>query len=52
MHRSKVFSDARRANNIPAGMRMAAEQARAGDRIVVCGSFLAVAPAMQALGLY
>jgi dihydrofolate synthase / folylpolyglutamate synthase len=50
--RSKVFSDARRANNIPAGMRMAAEQARAGDRIVVCGSFLAVAPAMQALGLY
>jgi folylpolyglutamate synthase/dihydropteroate synthase len=34
------------------GMRMAAAQAHAGDRIVVCGSFLTVAPAMQALGLY
>jgi hypothetical protein len=33
-------------------MRQAARAARAGDRIVVCGSFLAVAPALQQLGLY
>jgi hypothetical protein len=33
-------------------MQRAAEHARPGDRIVVCGSFLAVAPAMQRLGLY
>jgi dihydrofolate synthase/folylpolyglutamate synthase len=50
--RSEVFSGARQATNINAGMRIAAEQAQAGDRIVVCGSFLTVAPAMQALGLY
>ncbi len=50
--RSQVFSSALQAGSIPEGMRMAAQQARAGDRIVVCGSFLAVAPALQALGLY
>jgi dihydrofolate synthase/folylpolyglutamate synthase len=50
--RSDIFSSARQASGIHDGMRMAAQQARAGDRIVVCGSFLAVAPALQALGLY
>jgi dihydrofolate synthase/folylpolyglutamate synthase len=50
--RSGIFKGARQATNIREGMRMAAGQSRAGDRIVVCGSFLAVAPAMQALGLY
>jgi hypothetical protein len=33
-------------------MRLAAASAQPGDRIVVCGSFLAVAPAMQQLGIY
>ena len=50
--RSEVFREARQATDIQEGMRMAAQQAKAGDRIVVCGSFLTVAPAMQALGLY
>ncbi len=50
--RSEIFTGARQATDIQEGMRMAAEQAHAGDRIVVCGSFLTVAPAMQALGLY
>jgi dihydrofolate synthase/folylpolyglutamate synthase len=50
--RSEVFRNARQAIDVHAGMRMAAAQAHAGDRIVVCGSFLTVAPAMQALGLY
>jgi dihydrofolate synthase / folylpolyglutamate synthase len=50
--RSGVLRGARQAASIVDGMRMAAAQAREGDRIVVCGSFLAVAPALQALGLY
>jgi dihydrofolate synthase/folylpolyglutamate synthase len=50
--RSPVFANARLATDIAAGMREAAGAARAGDRIVVCGSFLAVAPALQQLGLY
>ncbi|MEO8307146.1 MAG: bifunctional tetrahydrofolate synthase/dihydrofolate synthase [Pseudomonadota bacterium] len=50
--RSEIFRDAQQAKNIEEGMRIAAGQAHAGDRIVVCGSFLTVAPAMQALGLY
>jgi dihydrofolate synthase / folylpolyglutamate synthase len=50
--RSPVFANARLATDIAAGMREAAGVARASDRIVVCGSFLAVAPAMQQLGLY
>jgi dihydrofolate synthase / folylpolyglutamate synthase len=50
--RSDVFRGAQQAATIREGMRLAATQARAGDRIVVCGSFLAVAPALQALGLY
>jgi dihydrofolate synthase/folylpolyglutamate synthase len=50
--RSPVFANAHLAGDIAAGMRQAARAARAGDRIVVCGSFLAVAPALQQLGLY
>jgi dihydrofolate synthase / folylpolyglutamate synthase len=50
--RSDIFRGAQQAASIQDGMRLAAAQARAGDRIVVCGSFLAVAPALQALGLY
>ncbi len=47
-----VFADAELASDIAAGMRQAASAARPGDRIVVCGSFLAVAPALHQLGLY
>lgn len=50
--RSPVFAEARLAADIATGMREAAATAQAGDRIVVCGSFLAVAPALQQLGLY
>lgn len=50
--RTPVFSDAGVAQDIVSGMRLAAMAADPGDRIVVCGSFLAVAPAMQALGIY
>jgi dihydrofolate synthase/folylpolyglutamate synthase len=49
--RSAVFNDAVLATDIVHGMHVAAARARPGDRIVVCGSFLAVAPAMQLLGL-
>ena len=52
LSRSEVFSGARQAASVPEGMRMAAQEACSGDRIVVCGSFLVVAPALQALGLY
>jgi len=50
--RSPVFATATQAADIAAGMRAAASAARSGDRIVVCGSFLAVAPALQQLGLH
>ncbi len=50
--RSPLFTDATLAGDIADGMRLAALAARAGDRIVVCGSFLAVAPALQRLGIY
>ena len=49
--RSPVFAGAQQAADISQGMSLAAQAARPGDRIVVCGSFLAVAPAMQRLGL-
>jgi dihydrofolate synthase/folylpolyglutamate synthase len=49
--RSPVFRDAVLAADIVSGMHAAAARAQTGDRIVVCGSFLAVAPAMQRLGL-
>jgi folylpolyglutamate synthase/dihydropteroate synthase len=47
-----VFASAALAEDIGAGMHAAAAMAREGDRIVVCGSFLSVAPALQLLGLY
>jgi dihydrofolate synthase/folylpolyglutamate synthase len=50
--RSAVFSEATQCADIAAGMRAAAAAASPGDRIVVCGSFLAVAPALEQLGLY
>lgn len=50
--RSAVFARAHAAADIREGMLVAAGLARTGDRILVCGSFLAVTPAMQALGLY
>jgi dihydrofolate synthase / folylpolyglutamate synthase len=50
--RSPVFAAAGLADDICAGMRAAAQVAQEGDRIVVCGSFLSVAPALQQLGLY
>ncbi len=50
--RSPVFAHAALAVDVAAGMRQAAAGAERGDRIVVCGSFLTVAPAMQLLGLH
>jgi dihydrofolate synthase / folylpolyglutamate synthase len=50
--RTEVFATARQATDIRTGMHAAAGRAQPGDRIVVCGSFLAVGPAMQQLGLY
>jgi len=50
--RAPQFAAAARCEDITAGMAAAAAESRAGDRIVVCGSFLAVAPAMERLGLY
>jgi dihydrofolate synthase/folylpolyglutamate synthase len=50
--RSPLFAGATLCEDVPAGMRAAAAAARPGDRIVVCGSFLVVAPALAQLGLY
>lgn len=50
--RSAVFAGAREAVDIPAGIALARALASSGDRIVVCGSFLAVAPALAMLRLY
>jgi len=50
--RSPLFAGATLARDIGDGMRRAARAAGPDDRIVVCGSFLAVAPAMQQLGIY
>jgi len=50
--RAPVFASAHQAADVAAGMRLAASLARAGDRIVVCGSFLTVTPALELLGLY
>jgi dihydrofolate synthase/folylpolyglutamate synthase len=48
--RSPFFADALLADDVAAGVARARELARPGDRVVVCGSFLAVAPALAALG--
>jgi dihydrofolate synthase/folylpolyglutamate synthase len=50
--RSPVFAGATLAEDVATGMRHAAAAARPGDRIVVCGSFLTVTPALRELGLY
>ena len=50
--RSRHFASARLAQDIEAGIRLARSLAQPGDRVVVCGSFLAVAPALEVLGLY
>lgn len=50
--RAPEFAAAVLCQDIGAGMRAAAAEAQPGDRIVVCGSFLAVAPALEHLGLY
>jgi dihydrofolate synthase / folylpolyglutamate synthase len=50
--RSRHFAAARLAQDIDSGIRLARSLARPGDRVVVCGSFLAVAPALKVLGLY
>jgi dihydrofolate synthase / folylpolyglutamate synthase len=52
VRRSPHFAAARLAADIPAGIELARSLARPGDRIVVCGSFLAVSPALKSLGLY
>jgi dihydrofolate synthase/folylpolyglutamate synthase len=39
------------ARDVPEACRMARESARAGDRIVVFGSFLTVGPALEVLGI-
>jgi dihydrofolate synthase/folylpolyglutamate synthase len=49
--RSPHFAGAEQVADIAAGVRLARQLAAPGDRVVVCGSFLAVAPAMAALGL-
>jgi dihydrofolate synthase/folylpolyglutamate synthase len=50
--RSRHFVSARLAQDIESGIRLARSLAQPGDRVVVCGSFLAVAPALKVLGLY
>lgn len=47
--RAPQFAGAQLAQDIAAGVARAQAQAVPGDRVVVCGSFLAVAPALQAL---
>ena len=41
-----------RAGKVDAATRRAAQLARPGDRVVVCGSFHTVGPALQARQLY
>jgi dihydrofolate synthase/folylpolyglutamate synthase len=50
--RSGVFAGAARCTDVTGAMHAAGAAARPGDRIVVCGSFLVVGPALQLLGLY
>jgi dihydrofolate synthase/folylpolyglutamate synthase len=50
--RSPVFAGAALVGDVAAGMRAAAAAAQPGDRILVCGSFLTVAPALTLLGLH
>ncbi len=50
--RSPLWSDALLVADVKEGMALAARLAAPADRIVVCGSFLTVAPALEWLGLY
>ena len=50
--RSPLLEKAATADDVRSGMRLAAARVRPGDRIVVCGSFLTVTPALEYLGLY
>ena len=50
--RAPEFHAAKLAQDVAEGMRIAASLARTGDRIVVCGSFFTVTPALELLGLY
>jgi len=50
--RAPEFADAQQVADVRAGMHAAASRSRPGDRIVVCGSFLSVTPALECLGLY
>ncbi len=52
LERTPLLVSALTAPDIRTGMQIAARKAQSGDRIVVCGSFLAVTPALEALGLY
>jgi dihydrofolate synthase/folylpolyglutamate synthase len=47
--RSPVFAGARLAIDVEAGIAQARASASPGDRVVVCGSFLVVAPALRLL---
>lgn len=48
--RAPQFAGATLAQDLAQGIELARAQACPGDRVVVCGSFLSVAPALQALG--
>lgn len=50
--RAPEWSHAQLARDVHEGMELAVQQAVPGDRIVVCGSFLTVAPALEYLRLY
>jgi dihydrofolate synthase / folylpolyglutamate synthase len=47
--RSAAFAGARLAIDVEAGLALARSLAQPGDRVVVCGSFLTVAPALRSI---
>jgi dihydrofolate synthase / folylpolyglutamate synthase len=49
---SVIHASAEQAECVADGCALARRQARSGDRVVVCGSFLVVGSALQWLGLY
>ena len=52
VQRTPLLATAYTAEDVQAGMKLAASRSVPGDRIVVCGSFLTVTPALELLGLY
>lgn len=50
--RASEFAGALQKDNVLEAMQAAAQRSRPGDRVVVCGSFLTVTPALAYLGLY